>query len=201
MEHCPKIGSIFSKVSFFFLSFFPSSFTFSIFNCPFPPFFPLKAVYLTGQSIFDKELSKYSQSCYDRVASLHWNCSKNSQDIEKDEEKENNEEQQQQWWDNKILLKKFKGVEFYTNGYDYFFSPGSDIKKAAVLTILDYFNCKLDKKSFRKMCDTTMVEKMGWGEGRVGELKEGGKGWEIFKEGRGLVELDGESDGFFSFSF
>jgi len=41
-----------------------------------------------------------------------------------------------------LLYKDFKGVPFITNGYDYWFLKSTNLKRAAIVTILDYFGAK-----------------------------------------------------------
>ncbi|MFD0857062.1 hypothetical protein ACFQ07_32940, partial [Actinomadura adrarensis] len=59
-----------------------------------------------------------------------------------------------------FVHKQFQGVHFVANGYDYWF-PKSDalpLTECAALTLLDYFNCKLGKTSFRAMCESAVIE-------------------------------------------
>ena len=57
-----------------------------------------------------------------------------------------------------ILHKEFSGIHFLTNGYDYWFTNKVDLKKACVVTLMDYFNCLVDDVPFRKLSYVEVVE-------------------------------------------
>lgn len=100
------------------------------------------ACYMTGQSIFDKELASYAHDCFERANSLHWALGKDSSS------------------DSVYLMKEFRGVRFVTNGYNYWFPKPKvmDVKGYVVICILDYFNCKIDKQSFRSISNSTTIK-------------------------------------------
>ena len=106
-----------------------------------------RACYMTGESIFCPELEAHAHDCYDRVAAAHWGGLSEPQ-----------EGQQQPW-----LRKSFGGVRFVANGYDFWFakSGGLSLQQAAALSILDYFNCRIDGEPFRRACTSEVIEGSG----------------------------------------
>ena len=75
---------------------------------------------------------------------------------DKDEPPKNKEEKK--YGGDAILHKEFSGVHFLTNGYDYWFTNKVDLKKACVVTLMDYFNCLVDDVPFRKLSYVEVVE-------------------------------------------
>ena len=164
-----KLGLSFQRLSFFFL-FFPF-FSFFLSLCvnselqSMNGFLIPQAVYLTGESLFKKELSPYAQLCYDRAARLHWNL-QTPQVLSSEDETVSNEkdEKKSSGQEDVILHKEFSGIHFLTNGYDYWFSNQVDLKRACVVTLLDYFNCLVDGVSFRKLSYVEVLERKSNGE-------------------------------------
>lgn len=96
-----------------------------------------KAVYLTGQSVFAPELERWAEAAYNRVASAHWKGLEPATAPEP------------------LLHKDFRGLQFVTNGYDFYFPKAAvDVKEATALALLDTFNVELDGVAFRKACKT-----------------------------------------------
>jgi len=92
------------------------------------------ACYMTKQSMFIPELEKYASDCFNQVAQARLDLSKANltQDI--------------------LIYKKYKGISFITNGYDYWFLKPVSLKDASIVAILDYFNCKYEtNESFNKL--------------------------------------------------
>jgi len=82
------------------------------------------ACYMTKQSVFNPELEKYASECFNQVAQARLNLAtaKFTEDI--------------------LISKKYHGIPFVTNGYDYWFQKDISLKTAAVMTLLDYFGGK-----------------------------------------------------------
>jgi len=75
--------------------------------------------------VFNPELEKYASDCFNQVAQARLNLAT----IGKTEDV--------------LIYKKYHGVSFITNGYDFWFKKNISLKAAAVMTLLDYFGCKL----------------------------------------------------------
>ncbi|KAL2816474.1 hypothetical protein BJX63DRAFT_387417 [Aspergillus granulosus] len=108
------------------------------------------ACYLTGQTVFDKELSRFAHECFERANSLHWALEQGSSCS----------------WEKPLYLHKaFRGTQFITNGYDYYFqSPASGatelkVEDCAILAVLDYLNCKVSKHPFRTLCEVKTIRR------------------------------------------
>lgn len=101
-----------------------------------------KAVYWTGQSIFEPELARHADAYYNQVAAAHWNGLADATTVEP------------------FVHKQFRGVHFVANGHDFWFAKDPDLSLAecAAITLLDYFNCKLGDTPFRSACKTTVIE-------------------------------------------
>ncbi|MCP2340595.1 2OG-Fe(II) oxygenase [Actinomadura rupiterrae] len=101
-----------------------------------------KACYLTGESVFAPELARHADDYYNRVAAAHWNGLTPGDGAEP------------------FVHKRFRGVEFVANGYDFWFAKGDGITAAecAAITLLDYFNCKIGDRAFRDLCEADVVE-------------------------------------------
>ncbi|MEU8117937.1 hypothetical protein AB0C21_04430 [Spirillospora sp. NPDC049024] len=104
-----------------------------------------KACYLTGESVFAPELARHADDYYNRVAAAHWNGLPAGDGREP------------------FVHKRFRGVHFVANGYDFWFAKngGLTLAECAAVTLLDYFNCKLGGKAFRTLCDSEVVEAGG----------------------------------------
>ncbi|MGW1373943.1 hypothetical protein ACWD6P_06615 [Streptomyces sp. NPDC002446] len=104
-----------------------------------------KACYWTGESVFAPELARHADAYYNQVAAAHW--SGPAPDAAREP----------------FVHKRFRGVHFIANGYDFWF-PKSDtlsLAECAAITLLDYFNCKLGDTAFRDLCDSEVIEAAG----------------------------------------
>lgn len=82
------------------------------------------ACYMTKESIYNNELEEYASECFNQAAEARVYLT----------EKKLTEE---------ILVhKRYKDIDFVTNGYDYWFTKDISLDEAAIMVILDYFNCK-----------------------------------------------------------
>lgn len=119
-----------------------------------------KACYLTGESVFAPELARHAETYYDRVAAAHWGGL--SADHGASEP---------------FVHKRFRGVDFVANGYDFWFakSTGLSLTECAAITLLDYFNCKLGETAFRDVCVSSVVEAEGtdWIPGFLAAQRDG----------------------------
>jgi hypothetical protein len=112
------------------------------------------AVYMTLESAFQPELSRHAHELYERVNAAHWGNKKTKSAAPP------------------VLHKCFgEQMHFASNGFDYWFpfvtkektdqssfdlsSPLRFLKLAAVVAVLDYFNCNLNSNS-NKEGDTVM---------------------------------------------
>ncbi|KAI9355080.1 hypothetical protein DFJ73DRAFT_920574 [Zopfochytrium polystomum] len=125
------------------------------------------AVYHTIESALDDEFSNYAHELYERVNKSHWGILAEDDAAGKVLEA------------TPILIKKWKGLAFATDGSSYWFPtppdarndnhagvrPLSDqksiqlhIKLCATVVLLDFFNSKLSQSgaAFRKDCKTTV---------------------------------------------
>ncbi|MEV5573611.1 hypothetical protein AB0L06_26520 [Spirillospora sp. NPDC052269] len=117
-----------------------------------------KATYLTGESVFAPELARHADAYYNQVAAAHWNgLAPSDADGEP------------------FLHKRFRGVEFVANGYDFWFAKGDDLTAAecAAITLLDYFNCKVGDTAFRDLCESEAIEAedAGWVPGFLADRR------------------------------
>lgn len=101
-----------------------------------------KACYLTGESVFAPELARRTHELYDRAAAAHWAKVRAG---EREAEP--------------YLHKRYRNVEFVTNGYDYWFPKSLALQSCAALAVLDTLNCKLGGEAFRKLCTTEVLHK------------------------------------------
>lgn len=76
------------------------------------------------------------------------------------------------------LHKRYKGVEFFTNGYDFWCSSAQlGLKEAAALAILDHLNCHIDEAAFHSLCEAQVVslahdeDLLAWMEARLQGLE------------------------------
>ncbi|WP_051467311.1 hypothetical protein [Actinomadura oligospora] len=117
-----------------------------------------KATYLTGESVFAPELARHADAYYNQVAAAHWNGLAPSDAGSEP-----------------FLHKRFRGVEFVANGYDFWFAKGDDLTAAecAAITLLDYFNCKVGDTAFRDLCESEPIEAedAGWVPGFLAERR------------------------------
>ncbi|MGW8527313.1 MULTISPECIES: hypothetical protein [Nocardiopsidaceae] len=113
VEHDPEIGALFGK-----------------------------ACYLTGESAFAPELSRYADAYYNRVAEAHWRGLVPGSSREP------------------FVHKRFRDVHFVANGYDFWFakSDGLSLAECAAITLLDHFNCKVGDTAFRAQCRSEVIE-------------------------------------------
>jgi hypothetical protein len=98
-----------------------------------------KACYLTGESVFAPELTRWADAYYDRVAAAHW------QGLGERGERE------------PFMHKEFRGVHFVANGHDFWFSQELSLAHCAAITLLDYFNCVIGKTGFRAQCKSDVI--------------------------------------------
>ncbi|HET9383247.1 MAG TPA: hypothetical protein VFP69_20785 [Streptomyces sp.] len=105
-----------------------------------------KACYLTGESVFAPELARHADAYYNRVAAAHWNGLPVTGPAPEP-----------------FVHKRFRGVDFVANGYDFWFArqDGLTLTECAALTLLDYFNCRLGETAFRDACTTSVIEAEG----------------------------------------
>ncbi|MFC5744368.1 hypothetical protein [Actinomadura rugatobispora] len=105
-----------------------------------------KACYLTGESVFAPELARHADAYYNQVAAAHWNGGLSPGTAAEP-----------------FVHKRFRGVDFVANGYDFWFPKGGGLSLAecAAITLLDYFNCKVGDTAFRAQCDSTVIEADG----------------------------------------
>jgi hypothetical protein len=94
-----------------------------------------KATYLTGESVFSPQLARYTHELYDRTAAAHFGAP-----VEDEPEPR--------------LRKRFRGVDFETNGYDFWFDKRTaTLKECAAIAVLDVLNGKIDGAAFKKQCE------------------------------------------------
>ncbi|GAA1560263.1 hypothetical protein GCM10009678_49010 [Actinomadura kijaniata] len=101
-----------------------------------------KACYWTGESVFAPELARHADAYYNQVAAAHWNGLAPGTDHEP------------------FVHKRFRGVHYVANGYDFWFAKGDGLSPAecAAITLLDYFNCKIGDAPFRTLCHSEVIE-------------------------------------------
>ncbi|MFO0654206.1 MAG: hypothetical protein U0787_03920 [Polyangia bacterium] len=101
-----------------------------------------KACYLTGESVFAPELSRFADDLYNRVARAHF--------AGLSDEERNAETQ--------YVHKEFKGVHFVASGYDFWFAKGHlTLQECAAIALLDGFNCTISGTAFHKLCRTEVL--------------------------------------------
>ena len=99
-----------------------------------------KACYLTGESVFAPELARRTHELYDRAAAAHWGKVRAAESEPEP-----------------FLHKRYRDVEFVTNGYDYWFPKRTPLQACAAIAVLDTLNCKLGGQAFRKLCSSEVV--------------------------------------------
>lgn len=99
------------------------------------------ACYMTSQDVFDRELASYAHECFERANSLHWGIEREAKQPPV------------------YFRKSFKGMEFITNGYDYWFSKadGVELPDCGMVAVLDYLNCKITGQPFRSICSSSVI--------------------------------------------
>lgn len=121
-----------------------------------------KACYWTGESVFAPELARHADVLYDRVAAAHWDG------LDAGPARPAREP---------FAHKRFRGIDFVANGYDFWFPKhgGLSLAECAAIALLDYFNCLVGGTPFRARCETEVIEAEGadwipaFLEGRGGE--------------------------------
>ena len=98
------------------------------------------ACYMTKQSIFNKELSRYASDMFNHVAQLRYSLTPSTLLP-------------------LLILKMYQELPFITNGHDYYFA-GLDLKSAAVVTVLDYFNGTLGQSKFNKLTQSKVINEI-----------------------------------------
>ena len=109
-----------------------------------------EACYMTRESLLNEDLNSYAQDCFERANSLHWAAEREAS------------------LPAVYLLKEFHGIQFLTNGYNYWFPKSRSIESpssssspneidCAVVAVLDFFNCKVDGKPFNALCDPSVT--------------------------------------------
>ncbi|RJO73398.1 hypothetical protein D5S18_19405 [Nocardia panacis] len=98
-----------------------------------------KACYLTGESVFAPELARHADAYYNEVAAAHWRGPAPGTTPEP------------------FLHKQFRGRDFVTNGYDFWFADDLSLPECAAITLLDYFNCGIGESTFRAECAAEVI--------------------------------------------
>lgn len=100
-----------------------------------------KACYLNSHCAVFPELATLMSQRYEQAARAHWGqVTAPSAAAEP------------------YLQKRYKGVEFFTNGYDLWCSSAQlSLKEAAALAILDHLNCRVGEDAFYSLCDVEVV--------------------------------------------
>ncbi|MCA9690168.1 MAG: hypothetical protein KC636_11205, partial [Myxococcales bacterium] len=94
-----------------------------------------RACYLSTQSVFDPELERRADAAYDQAAAARWRMRAAAPEPEP------------------MFRKRFRGVDFLANGYDYWFRRDAvTLPTAAAIAVLDVVNAKLGDRSFRSAC-------------------------------------------------
>ncbi|CAI6087917.1 unnamed protein product [Clonostachys chloroleuca] len=103
-----------------------------------------EACYMTSQSVFDQDpsLSLHAHKCFERANALHWGLEGTASHR------------------SVYLWKQFQGMNFVTNGYNYWFdrNTGTDLRDCAVVATLDYLNCNVGSRPFRSRCASKKIE-------------------------------------------
>lgn len=97
-----------------------------------------KACYLTGESVRDAELARDADRAYNAVAAAHWTGA-----LPPTTEP--------------FVHKRFGGIPWIANGYDFWFDKRLPLPDCAALVLLDYLNCTLDGVAFRARVDARTV--------------------------------------------
>lgn len=97
-----------------------------------------KACYLTGESVRDAELARDADRAYTAVAAAHWTGV-----LPPTTEP--------------FVHKRFGGIDWIANGYDFWFDKRLPLPDCAALVLLDYLNCTLAGTAFRSHVDARTV--------------------------------------------
>lgn len=95
--------------------------------------------YMTKQSIFNKELSVFTNDSFNHAA----RCRNKIESMD---------------YKKPLLVKKFVNTTFITNGNDYWFSKSINIKTAGLIIILDYFNGEIENTKFNKITIDNIID-------------------------------------------
>lgn len=111
------------------------------------------ACYLGGESVFAPELAAFAHQAYDRAAAAHWSGPP------------------EPVAEQPFLHKQFRGAQFVTDGYHYWFPRGAlALVECAALFLLDLLNAKIGDDPFRKLCRSTVLVRRGHDRGWIAEL-------------------------------
>jgi hypothetical protein len=102
------------------------------------------AVYLTGESVFAAELEAHAEAAYNLAANAHWKGLAKTASAP-------------------LVHKNFQGLQFVTNGHDFYVPKASaTLEEAAALALLDFFNADLgssaERQAFRKACKSKVLK-------------------------------------------
>lgn len=112
-----------------------------------------RACYLDAESVFAPELAAHAARAYDRAAAAHWRGPSGDP------------------VDGPYVHKRFRGVDFVTDGYDYWFSRAAlEPVDCAGLALLDLLNAHVGGEPFRKLCAARTCPGRGDGRAWIGEL-------------------------------
>lgn len=143
-----------------------------------------RACYLTGESLFAPELSNHVQEHYRRAAEAHWQPrgqgGRQEHDRRTAEAHREGSTGATMLGDpyrssgidvpgEPFLHRSFRGVHYVANGHDFWFPRGAlSLPACAAVTLLDFFNARVDGVPFRSLCQTEVVHagEPGW----IGEL-------------------------------
>lgn len=101
------------------------------------------AVYLTGESVFAAELEAHAEAAYNLAASAHWKGLTKTASPP-------------------LVHKNFQGLQFATNGFDFYVPKASaTLEEAAALALLDFFNADVGGVPFRKACKSKALKPGG----------------------------------------
>lgn len=90
------------------------------------------ACYMAKQSLFNKELADYTNDLFNHSTKSKLVMYKKFDKF-------------------KLILKNYSGINYLTNGDDYYFPNVYTIKIHSVIALLDYFNCCVDENSINNM--------------------------------------------------
>ena len=97
--------------------------------------------YLTGQSMFEAELQKYSNQMFNHTCKLRINLATNNGQIKL-----------------QYFHKSFQNVHFITNGHNYWFEEQIPLKIIGKLIVLDYFNGKYENMYARNLFESKIID-------------------------------------------
>lgn len=113
-----------------------------------------RACYLAGESLLDPGLARAASAQFHRAAAARWGAPG-----EDDAPEET------------FVHKTFRGVHFVASGHDFWFPKGAlSLPECAALTLLDFFNARVDGAPFRSLCSAEVVrgDAPGWIERLLG---------------------------------